>query len=353
MSSPFLQKIFQATQARLAITSEFMEKQNVVACGVGLKVAGGQILDEPCIVVSVTQKKPLDELDADDIVPRAVGEVVTDVFETGDIIPFGFNRRAILRPIRPGVSIGHRDGTAGTAGCIVRRGNQLFVLSNNHVLALLNRASIGDPILQPGPSDGGTVANVVGELSQYEPLYFLPQKQALQNSSVSSQDTPPSGWGGIFDFLRRLFGRGSSSQPSGPEISPSQRQNLIDAAIAYIHEQDAINPSIVDIGGPPLGIGQPRLGMRIVKSGRSTGLTQGLVTQIDVTVDVKYEGRPARFANQIMLTPLSERGDSGSLILDYERNAIALLFSGSDRVTVASPIETVLNRLRVELVTED
>ncbi|TVP59895.1 MAG: hypothetical protein EA351_01115 [Gemmatimonadales bacterium] len=61
------------------------------------------------------------------------------------------DRTARVRPAPIGFSVGHPDITAGTLGArVVNGGGQVFILSNNHILANSNNASIGDPILQPG-----------------------------------------------------------------------------------------------------------------------------------------------------------------------------------------------------------
>jgi hypothetical protein len=51
-----------------------------------------------------------------------------------------------------------------------------------------------------------------------------------------------------------------------------------------------------------------------------------------------------------MTTPFSQQGDSGSLVLDFERKAVGLLFSGSPQITVINPIASVLSALDAELV---
>src|SRR5207245_10488859 len=60
------------------------------------------------------------------------------------------------RPAPLGFSVDHPLITAGSIG---PRGadaaGNVFVLSNNHVLADANDATIGDPALQPGPCRGG------------------------------------------------------------------------------------------------------------------------------------------------------------------------------------------------------
>src|SRR2546422_10036838 len=61
------------------------------------------------------------------------------------------------RPAPMGFSVGHPAITAGTIGARVRDAlGNVYILSNNHVLANSNGASIGDPEYQPGPLDGGT-----------------------------------------------------------------------------------------------------------------------------------------------------------------------------------------------------
>lgn len=65
-------------------------------------------------------------------------------------------QRAKQSPLLIGCSVGHPNTTAGTLGCFVEieGGTGPYILSNNHVLADENRATLGDPIRQPGPFDG-------------------------------------------------------------------------------------------------------------------------------------------------------------------------------------------------------
>lgn len=337
--------IAHVARTRARIVGDFMRRRNVVACGVGYKVRDNQVTSEPSIMVSVTRKQPLSELPASDVIPRMVDDVATDVVETGEIRSFTLDRRSRLRPLQPGVSIGHIDGSAGTLGCFVTRGSERFALSNNHVLALQNGAQMRDAVVQPGPVDGGTLADRVGELAYFVPLRFVDEAPG----PTGDQKRTTQGLAGLLAaILAMLRGRSRSSRPARKSVLV----NYVDAALVRLDNPALIDPRIVDIGGPPLGVTAPRLGMRVIKSGRTTGLTQGTLTQIDVTVDVTYDGRTARFANQIMLSPLSQPGDSGSLVLDYERNAVGLLFSGSELVSVANPIAAVLETLQVNLVLE-
>ena len=75
--------------------------------------------------------------------------------------------------MRVGVSTGHPDITAGTIGARVTDGINVYALSNNHVYADGNAASIGDGAIQPGTVDGGTdPADRIGTLHDFEPIDF-------------------------------------------------------------------------------------------------------------------------------------------------------------------------------------
>jgi len=93
------------------------------------------------------------------------------------------------------------------------------------------------------------------------------------------------------------------------------------------------------------------LGLLVRKSGRSTGLTTGSVIVVDATVSVDYEaGQSAHFDNQILTSPMSKPGDSGSLLVAANtQQAVGLLFAGSDQTTIYNPIQAVLDSLEVTL----
>jgi ribosomal protein S3 len=111
-----------------------------------------------------------------------------------------------------------------------------------------------------------------------------------------------------------------------------------------------VRPEILGIGAPQ-GVREGALGMEVQKSGRTTGHTTGRITQIDVTVQVDYEGQTVTFVDQFMATAMSQGGDSGSAVLDMEGYVTGLLFAGSEMATLINPIQLVLQELDVELVT--
>jgi hypothetical protein len=60
--------------------------------------------------------------------------------------------------------------------------------------------------------------------------------------------------------------------------------------------------------------------------------------------------RTAQFDGQIITGPMSQGGDSGSLLVaDDLRAAVGLLFAGSSQSTIHNPIQAVLDALEVDL----
>jgi hypothetical protein len=131
---------------------------NVVGLGIGAKVTDEHVTQDVALRVYVRNKLARAELRQQELVPDTVGDLPTDVVAVGDVTALG-------RPVRGGASIGHPDISAGTLACLVAIGDEPFILSNNHVLANVNRAALGDPILEPGPADGGT--EPIAELSDF------------------------------------------------------------------------------------------------------------------------------------------------------------------------------------------
>jgi len=333
--SPVL--LAQAKEIKGSYLHELLTKRNVVGVGLGYKVSDGHVSDELSVVVSVTHKVDRSALAPDDLVPETLNGVTTDVVETGVFRAFQLSPRDRWRPqVPPGTSIGHVHITAGTFGCLVRRGQDVFILSNNHVLADINSGRIGDAILQPGPADGGTAADSIATLEDFIPLDF----------GTAPADCPVARWS--VNVLNLIAGVLRSSHHL-EAIKATEGVNAVDAALARPIPRNIVIPEILEIG-TPIGTGPARLGMAVQKSGRTTGYTQGTVTQVEATVRVDYQGPTALFNNQIIAGPMSGPGDSGSAVLDMDRHVVGLLFAGSNATTIMNPIDAVLSALDVEMV---
>jgi hypothetical protein len=315
---------------------KLLPQANVVATGVGYKITRRVKTDALSIVCSVTAKVALDRLEPRDRVPPDIDGIPTDVVTTGVIRAFQ-PRTGRHRPAPGGVSIGHRSITAGTLGCLVRRGGQVFVLSNNHVLANSNDARRGDAILQPGPHDGGRFPDDhIADLEDFVPITFL---------------EPPSECRFARGLVAVLNAACSSirSKTRYRVVNIQATENHVDAAIARPLEPALVKSEILEIGTIS-GLGSGSLGTAIKKSGRTTGLTTGEVMQVDVTVNVEYgPGRLAQFSDQLLAGPMSQGGDSGSAVLDNNNRLVGLLFAGSENSTIINRIEHVFSALSLNL----
>jgi PKD repeat protein len=228
------------------------------------------------------------------------------------------------RPAPVGFSIGHPDITAGTLGARVKDGSgNLYILSNNHVIANSNNASIGDPTLQPGSFDGGTSADSLAWLFDFQPINF-----SGGNNTIDA------------GIARTVSANVSASTPTDDAYGAPSSQIFGDG----------------DSDGDIDNIGSV-LGLDVMKYGRTTGFTAHEVTEINVTASVCYATRgpficaqSATFVDQIAIgsADFSAGGDSGSLIVSQSgKNPVGLLFAGSSTRTIANRIDHVLNRFDV------
>ena len=327
----------RAIQVKQQYVNTLLTKKNVVAVGVGYKETRGVITDEPSIVVSVEKKVPLAQLAEADIVPQAVDDVKTDVLETG-LITAWQAPTGKWRPAPGGVSIGHINITAGTLGCLVLKGDELFILSNNHVLADSNLGKKGDPIIQPGKHDGGTLADQIAILEEFVSIDFGTSPPTCPVAKTVEQ-------------LLNAIAKGIGSSHRVVSYQESEGENRVDAALARPLSLDLVERRILNIGVPK-GSREATLGTNIKKSGRTTGFTTGRITQIDATVQVSYgSAGTATFTDQFVAGGMSAGGDSGSAVLDEEDYVIGLLFAGSQNTTIINPIQFVLDALGITIAT--
>lgn len=216
------------------------------------------------------------------------------------------------RPVPIGVSIAHQDVTAGTIGCQLWQSGgchtTFFVLSNNHVLANANYAAGGEPVLQPGPADGGVLpGDQLGLLADFEPI----EKTTTAN-------------------------------------------NVMDAAVAWVSLDDSDYVTPPDgYGAPRMSVLTPTVNLPVKKYGRTTRMTTGRVSSINAIVHVSYTGGTAQFVQQFIVlgdnnAPFSKAGDSGSLVVHSggtnDRKTVGLLFAGSGNYSAVNPITPILQR---------
>lgn len=319
--------------------STVLKLPNVCGIGIGYRIASRRMTGELTIMILVSKKIPKAGLAAEALAPQELGGIRTDVLEVGDIRPLQA-RTDPWRPAPGGVSIGHYKISAGTLGCTVydRNTQARLILSNNHIFANINDAIAGDPILQPGVADGGTIdSHTIARLDRFCPINF--------GTAPSSCDIADSFVAGV-NIIARLVG--SSHKIDSYQAHP-QAVNLVDAAVARPVDEADILDEILEIGTVD-GVLPAELGMSVRKSGRTTGFTTGDIQVLDATVSVSYgSGLSATFEDQIITTPMSQGGDSGSLLVAGDTNkSIGLLFAGSTESTIHNEIQNVLDCLEID-----
>lgn len=318
-------------------------RANVCGVAMGKKMVRAAAADEEqpmSIVVLVKKKLPEDQLRRQDIIPKSIDGIPTDVIEVGEIRLLS-GRTEKLKKVQPGCSIGHYKITAGTLGAIVKdaKTGEPLILSNNHVLANGSngndgKAQIGDPILQPGPHDGGTRKDEIGTLYKFVPVYRDKMQPVCAKAAAAEQ-------------LTNAFVRMLAPKYIVRFMRQTQRDNLVDAALAKPKDSERLDPNIIELGKIN-GVGEAEQGMKVIKSGRTTGVTKGEIKAVGATVQVDMgDGSEAVFSDQIIATGMSQGGDSGSIVLDEQNRAVGLLFAGSDKVTIINRIQNVIDKLSI------
>lgn len=289
------------------IRDDLEARANVVGTAIGPKRVDDQPTDEECVIVLVTRKMPTAQLADGDRIPTTVvvdgRELKTDVQEVGDVRSQATtrppstppNRKRRWRPAPAGVSLGHPDSTAGTMGspALETDAGETVVVTNAHVAAPIDAAGVGDPVYQPGPADGGSDGDSLGSLHDAV--------------TISREGT-----------------------------------NSVDSALVRVDAAD-VTDTVLGIGSFD-GFEEPRMGATYTKSGRTTGVTTGDLRGRDARIRVRgYYRDPVVFTGVDMFGPMSAAGDSGSFIgvVEESFSATHLLFAGSDRATMATPMAAV------------
>ena len=209
----------------------------------------------------------------------------------------------------------------GTLGSLVQRNGLFYILSNNHVLARSDSATLGDNIIQPGLVDSNCNPNstsVVAHLSQFARL----ETPGTNVDAAIALINP-----GAVDTNGTIFSLGSTATGNVPDPAPPHRGTGMAANV----------------------------GLSVAKSGRTTGLRCSTVGAIGISTRVQYQTGcgtgtvfTVTYQNQISVSggTFGAQGDSGSLIVSQgTADPVALLYGGSDTDSVGNPVQDVLTAM--------
>lgn len=126
----------------------------------------------------------------------------------------------------------------------------------------------------------------------------------------------------------------------------------MDAAVAKISHAVEVNEQARCKDVKFKGLAKARIGMRVKKCGRSTGITYGVVRSVNSTINVLNEGngKVKLYFNQIITSYMDNHGDSGSVLVNDEDKIIGLLFAGNKAKSASyyHDINLIFSRLAKE-----
>jgi len=299
------------TERLLALLPEVREELSripgVVRVTVGIRERGGALTDQIVFRVHVEQKLPESALAPGDIVPKSIRGVPVDVIvKRLPVLETGFNDEndtKKYRPVTGGVSISPENANPdvpGTLGCFCRRttDSKTVFVTNWHVLV--------DP--------GGGLGDGVGQ-----------PKWRKTSCCVCDRI------GTVLDFDQALD---CAIAELGPSIAFAPKIRRI------------LRPSSSTVlSGRIAGSGVPIAGDDVYKVGRRTGLTRGMITDVD----------PVQSRVEISPDPgfprMSAGGDSGSVYVSRNTADVVVLHNAGDGVRgFGTPFNLVKARLNIEVI---
>ena len=315
-----------------------------------------------------------------------------DPADAGDL-----DRTARFATLLGGMSVGNPRVSAGTLGAIVfdRIDGSPHVLSNWHVLA----GSAARP---------GSTAGVRGAEPHYHGVEALAGPEPHYHA-LAGPEPHYHALAGIEPHYHALSGaephyHGSGAEPHYHPASPGaphlqsaavgepiyqpgrfdggvaadtvarlhrlRLDTAMDAAIACLSPARPYAATLLGLG-PVTGTARAELGTEVVKSGRSTRVTEGIVDGLSLSTTITYDHGPQTFHGQIHIVPrapwprggrgavqTSEPGDSGALWVTRTSDglkAVGLHFGGDltgtreSEHSLANPIDPVVEALDVSL----
>ncbi len=218
---------------------------------------------------------------------RATATVASEVGE----------RLVRTRPLKAGLSVSGINATAGSIGAFVRDADGVIYFLGSEPAP----DSPGSAVVQPGRVDGGE---------------------------------PPDD----------VVGEWADGLPLRDGVSIAHMVNLV-----RLDEGISFEVSIPGIG-PIRGVRDPAVGMSVRKLGRSSGLTEGTIQQVDVTRTINLGGPEVRVVDAVVAGAMSQGGDRGALVMDDEGYAVGVIVAGSEITTILAPIQEVLDHFNVRLI---
>lgn len=289
-----------AIRVRDANRDLLMSKANVTGTDIGFRYVAGEVTDTVAIRVFVSEKSDVDDADA---VPAIVDGIPTDVIETAPL-RLEADVRDERNPLVGGISVGPlKNDKAGTLGVVMQGADgTLYGLTNFHVLASVKDISVGETVTQPARGD--------------HPWYR--------------------------QFVRSFHWVGAVAKFQFGPVDPDDRTSFSTDAALFTLTREVLD-SIEGIGRVH-GSGSPVLGAKVIKCGRSTGVTHGVIEGIrgerptgQNLGDLEIEGIGTEHMRPVLTVKsvkgghdeFTDKGDSGCVYVDEETRLVVGLHMAS------------------------
>jgi hypothetical protein len=357
----------------------FLTFDGVVSVGFGQKQTAGQYKDDLAIVVYVREKKKEEAIAPAERIPPEFEGYATDVRVVREAHPHKCDNDTSYDTITGGIQISTKADKntgqfdQGSLGCIVRKRNDsgrenVYLLSNKHVLFHIGRSGPGDYVYHPYPpvpsgfaSPGPSAALGPIQLAAFfgnEPIVVPdaanPGQFILQNYFIDCA-------------IARLDLDSVCCGSTCTKDATKYATSVIDLQVNGVN-------TIVDVFDASYGPNALAIiGRKVFKVGRTTGRTVGIVrlTTASAKAPAAPElGTPAFVAENVLEIDFdvssdptglnckghawfSEKGDSGSLVVDEQGRAVGLVSlgpaAGSPTVSPDNPchIVPILDRLGI------
>jgi len=294
-------------QSVAAVPPSLRAIPGVVGVGFGLKECAGTVTDVLAWRVYVGEKRPLDRVRPEELVPASAHGRPTDVVEK---IATRSASGVTLAPASPGARIANSLGIPGTLGClaVTLHDRRAVLLTNHHVLF-----------------GGGAPEDA--------PVWLV---------------DGPQGAPSFRELGRSLYGKRGIVAFGGVD-------HHVDCAVAS-----------ADLAGRrrrrwrrrrKLSVGVAAPDDRVTKTGGATGTTAGIVVDIAYPDVAVLDGRTQHAPQQILAHPdgdgpFSAEGDSGAILRTERGTAVGLLWGVNHRgESVCCHIGPVLEVLNIGALT--
>ena len=273
--------------------------EDVVGVTITKKTVGGKMTDEDAVVFTVKQKRPLEEIPEDELLPSEIevdGSILKTDVEEGEFVfmencPSDFytwintppaNRNQI-RPLQGGISVTNYTNLGsyvGTLGFLAvdTETNSLVGVSNNHVLVKnaflaserqqsgVHTDIVNNFVTQPNESGNSGLQNSIGLVKRYVPISGTPEYNSVDgalatvnqsdiSSTTSYRQYGMNGWTQPLEFAStaeidslvtngiNLFSAGRTTGPKG-EGDMKLFASSVAATISIEYNNQGVNETI-------------------------------------------------------------------------------------------------------------